>query len=74
MFDALKEACEELCWLRLHRRYDEADALRRDLVAFGFEVRYHGKNVAIGDQYRAHAWTTVNGDNPLVEVFPWKTS
>jgi len=54
----LRETAELICWLRLQKRYKEADE-ERDLIRkhFGLEVRMTGKHVAIGDKIGPLAWT-----------------
>ena len=57
----LKETVELLCWLRLQKRYAEADE-ERDLFLrlfgkYGMEIRMNGKHVAIGDKIGPLAWT-----------------
>lgn len=54
----LRESAELICWLRLNKRYAEADEERESIRKhLGLQVRTEGKHVYIGDNYGPLAWT-----------------
>lgn len=54
----LRESADLMCWLRLQKRYKEADE-ERDLIRekLGLEVRMRGRHVTIADRAGPLAWT-----------------